>query len=146
VKSKPFIVALLAAMVVAAGASIYLSATAGRIDKTVTPFPSPDGRYKAVRVSVSHGGSAPFCFQSISIFLSVYPDTFAEKEKAYQVYAAPCAMPPKPADAPTVEWISNSALRISYSPAPAGLDQNKKLRRRVIDASKYVHVTYVERK
>lgn len=144
-KSKPFIIALIAAMAVAAGASIYLSATAERVDKTVIAFPSPDGRYKAVRVSLSHGGSAPFCFHSISIFLSVYPDTFAENEKAYQVYAAPCAMPSKPADAPTVEWLSNSALRITYLPAPAGLNSDK-LRRRLIDASKFVHVSYVARK
>ena len=144
-KSKPFIVALVAAMVVAAGASIYLSATADRVDKTITAFPSPDGRYKAVRVSLSHGGSQPFCFYSISIFLSVYPNSFAENEKAYQVYAAPCATPPKPADAPTVEWLSKNAVRITYSPAPAGLDHDK-LRRRVIDASNYVHVSYVARR
>jgi hypothetical protein len=145
VKSKPFIVGLLVAMVVAAAVSIYLSATADRVDKSVTAFLSPDGRYKAVRVSLAHGGTAPFCFQSISIFLAVYPDSFAENEKAYQVYAAPCATPPKPTDAPAIEWLANNAVRITYSPAPAGLDQDK-LRRRVIDASKFVHVSYVARK
>ena len=144
-KSKPFIIGLLAAIVVAASASIYLSATANRVNKTIIPFPSPDGRYKAVRVSLSHGGSAPFCFHSISIYLAVYPDSFAENEKAYQVYASPCTMPPNPGEVPKVEWLSNNAVRITYSPAPARLDQNK-LRRRAIDASKYVHVTYVERK
>jgi len=145
VKSKPFIIALLAAMVVAAGASIYLSATADRVDKSVTAFLSPNGRYKAVRVSLSHVGSAPFCFDSISIFLAVYPDSFAENEKAYQVFASPCTTPAKPADRPEIRWLANNAVSITYTPAPPGLDEDK-LRRRVIDASKYVHVSYVERK
>ncbi len=144
-KAKPFIISLLAAMAVAAGASIYLIATADRVDKTVTAFLSPDGRYKAVRVSLSHGGAAPFCFNSVSIFLAVYPDTFAENEKAYQVFASPCTTPAKAADQPAIEWLAKDAVRITYAPAPAGLDKDK-LRQRVIDASKYVHVSYVERK
>jgi len=132
------------AMAVAAGASIYLIATTEQVDKSVAAFSSPDGRYKAVRVSLSHGGPAPFCFNSVSIFLAIYPDTFAESEKAYQVFASPCATPAKAADRPAIAWTANDAVRITYTPAPAGLDKDK-LRRRVIDASKYVHVNYVAR-
>ena len=76
--------------------------------------------------------------------MSVYPDSFAESEKAYQVFAQPCATPANPADAPQVAWLSNTALRITYTPAPAGFDVSK-LRRRVVDASKFVHITYVTR-
>jgi hypothetical protein len=144
VRSKPFIVGFIAAIAVAIAVSIYIGATIDKVDKSFTAYLSPDGRYKAVRLSLSRGGSAPFCFESVSIFLSVYPDTFAESEKAYQVYAAPCAVPADPRKAPQVEWLSNNAVRITYSPAPAGLDKDK-LRRRVVDASEFVHIAYVAR-
>jgi hypothetical protein len=143
VRPKPFIVGLLAAMVVAVAVSVYLAATASRVDKTVTAFPSPDGRYKAVRVTLARGGSKPFCFDSISVFLSVYPDSFAESEKAYQVYMAPCAAPAARANLPKLEWLSNSALRITH---PADLTDQAKRHLRMLDASKFVHVSFVTRK
>jgi hypothetical protein len=124
--------------------SVYVSATIDKVDKSLTAFVSPNGRYKAVRFSLARGGTAQFCFESISIFLTVYPDSFAESEKAYQVYAAPCATPARPGDAPQIEWLSNSALRITYFPPPAGLDTGK-LRRRLVDASEFVQITYVAR-
>jgi hypothetical protein len=145
VNSKIFTIGFIAAIAVAAAVSIYMSATVDKVDKTFTAFVSPDGRYKAVRLSLARGGKSPFCFESISIFLSVYPNNFAESEKAYQVYASPCATPAKPADAPQIEWLSNSALRITYTPAPPGFDTSK-LRRRLVDASEYVRIEYVARK
>jgi hypothetical protein len=145
VRSKPFIIGFIAVIAVIAAISIYVSATVDKVDKSFTAFVSPDGRYKAVRLSLARGGTAPFCFESVSIFLTVYPDSFAESEKAYQVYASPCATPAKPADAPRVEWLSNTALRITYSPAPAALDSGK-LRRRLVDASQFVRINYVARK
>ena len=144
-RSKTFILGFIGVIVVIAAISVYVSATIDKVDKTLTAFPSPDGRYKAVRLSLSRGGKAPFCFESISVFLKVYPDTFAESEKAYQVYATPCATPADPANAPQVQWLSNQALRITYTPAPPGLDTGK-LRRRLVDASQFVRIDYVARK
>jgi hypothetical protein len=145
VRSKRFIIGFIAVIVVATAVSIYVSATVDKVDKTFTAFVSPDGRYKAVRLSLARGGKSPLCFESISIFLSVYPDSFAESEKAYQVYASPCATPANPADPPQVEWLSNTALRITYTPAPDGFDVSN-LRRRMVDASEYVRISYVARK
>jgi hypothetical protein len=142
VRSKPFIVGFIAAIAVVAGVSIYVNATIDKVDKSLTAFPSPDGRYKAIRLSLARGGRAPFCFESVSLYLAVYPDSFADSEKAYQVYASPCATPAKPGNAPQIEWLSNRALRITYTPAPAGLDTGK-LRRRLVDASEFVHISYV---
>ena len=91
-KAKPFVFGLLAAMAGVAAVSIYMSATVDKIDKAVAAVASPDGRYKAVRITLARGGAAPFCVDSISIFLSVYPDNFAENDKTYEVYARSCAI------------------------------------------------------
>ena len=141
-KAKPFLIGLLAAIAGIAAVSIYMSATIDKIDKTVAAVASPDGRYKAVRVTLARGGAAPFCVDSISIFLSIYPDNFAENDKTYEVYAAPCAAPAKRAALPKVEWLSNTAMQITYTPASpvAGAKQR---RMKPIDASRFVRVMFV---
>jgi hypothetical protein len=103
---------------------------------------SPDGRYKAVRVTLARGGAAPFCVDSISIFLSVYPDNFAENDKTYEVYAAPCAAPAKRAGLPRVDWLSNTAAQITYTPGSPAAGA-KPPRMKPLDASHFVHVTFV---
>ncbi|HXD45588.1 MAG TPA: hypothetical protein VN655_10685 [Pseudolabrys sp.] len=143
--SKTLIVGFAAAVALAAAASVYVSRTVDRVEKTITAVPAPDGRYKAVVFWLSQGGDAPFCYASVSVYLAIYPDDFAESEKGYQVYWAPCATPAKEADVPKVEWLSKNALQITYTPGPTGADPAR-LRRRVVDASRYVAVTYVERK
>ena len=90
-------------------------------------------------------GSAPFCYASVSVYLAMYPDSFAESEKSYQVYWAPCATPAQAADVPKVQWLAKDALQVTYTPGPPAKDETK-LRKRVVDASRYVQVTYVERK
>ena len=79
-------------------ASIYFAATVDKADKSISAVASPDGKYKAVRLTVSGDRPAPFCVDTISIFLSVYPDSFAASESNYEVYAAPCAAPAKRKD------------------------------------------------
>ena len=141
-KAKLVVIGLLVAIAGVAAVSIYVSATIDKIDKAVAAVTSPDGRYKAVRVTLARGGAAPFCVDSISIFLSVYPDNFAENDKTYEVYAAPCAAPAKRAGLPRAEWLSNTAAQITYalaSPA-AGAEQP---RMKPLDASHFVHVTFV---
>jgi hypothetical protein len=143
VRAKPFLIGFLAAIVGVAAVSAYIAATIDKADKSVTAVASPDGKYKAVRVLLAGGGTAPFCFDTISIFLSVYPDNFAEREsKYYEVYGAPCAAPTKRAALPKIEWLSNSAVRIIYAPDAAAADA-KTPRLKTIDASRFVHVTFV---
>ena len=141
-RAKPFLIGLLAAMAGVAAVSIYISATIDKIDKAVAAVASPDGRYKAVRITLARGGAASFCVDSISIFLSVYPDNFAENDKTYEVYAAPCAAPAKRAALPKVEWLSNTAVQITYASASPAADA-KPPRLKPLDASHFVHVTFV---
>jgi len=145
VKSKILIIGFGAVLVFVAAVSVYVSRTVDPVEKTITAVAAPDGRYKAVIFRLAQGGDAPFCYESVSIYLAIYPDDFAESEKGYQVYWSPCATPAKKADAPTVKWLASDAVEITYTPGPPASDPTK-LRKRVVDASRYVTVTYVERK
>ncbi len=141
--AKPFLIGFLTAMAVVIAVSIYIGKTIPKADKSVTAVAAPDGKYKAVRVSIAGNGSAPFCFDTISIFLSVYPDNFAEREsKSYEVYGAPCAAPSKRTSLPKIEWLSNSQVRITAAPdlSAAGA---KPPRMKALDASRFVHVEFV---
>ena len=143
-KTKPFLIGLMAGIVGVIAYSIYMSVTIDRPQKSVVAVASPNGKYKAVRVTFAQGGAKPFCFDIISVFLTVYPDSFAESEKAYEVYRAPCAAPAKRATLPKIEWLSNSAMRITYAPDAAVADAKKPLMK-LIDASNFVHVDFVAR-
>jgi hypothetical protein len=138
VKAKPFVIGFVAVLVSVAAASVYFNLTATRPEKRVTAVASPDRRYKAVRVSLAQGDA---CFDTISVYLSVYPDSFAEHEKTYLVYSGPCAPPAARGDLPKMQWLSNTALRITYAPA---LDTKRTME--LLDASHFVHVTYVAQK
>ena len=141
-RSKPFVIGLLAAVAVAAAVSVYVSMTIDKVEKTFTAVVSPDGRHKAVRLMLARGGAAPFCFDTIAIFLSVYPDNFAESDRDYEVYRALCAAPDKRAALPKIAWLSNGAVEITYWLGPAAADA-KKPRTKPLDASKFVHVNFV---
>ena len=142
--AKPFLIFFFALVVGVAALSIYVSQTIRKTDKTVATVASPDGRYKAVKVLLSRGGFKPFCFDSISVFLSVYPDSFAESEKIYEVYRAPCAPPERRAELPKMQWLSDSVLQIAYAADPAAPAKEKPLMK-ALDASKFVHVTFLAR-
>lgn len=135
--AKPFVIGFIAVIVCATALSVYFNLTATRPEKSVTAVASPDGRYKAVRVSLAHGGA---CFDRIAIFLSVYPDSFAESEKLYTVYAGPCAPKPERADLPKMQWQSNTELQIAYPASPEAARTMKPE-----DASHFVHVSYVKK-
>ncbi len=134
-KAKTFLVGFVALIVIGAALSVYFNLTATRPLKTVTAVAAPDGRYKAVRVSLTRDGA---CFDTISVYLSVYPNSFAQSEKTYQVYSGPCAPPSERGDLPKMQWLSNTALQVTYARAPNALRTMKP-----VDASNYVHVTYV---
>ena len=134
-KAKTFVIGFVAALALAAAASVYMNLTATRPEKTVMSVASPDGRYKAVRVSLTQYGA---CFDTVSVYLSLYPNSFAEREKTYRVYAGPCAPEGQRAELPKMQWQSNTALRITYPAAEAKRTMKPE------DASHFVHVTYVE--
>ena len=142
-KAKPFLIGFFAVVAAIGAISIYVNESVEKTDKTVTAVASPDGKYKAVRVSLARGGTEPFCFDSISIFLSVYPDSFAESDKAYEVYAAPCASPASRAELPQIKWLSDQAVQITY-PLSAAASDSMKMRTKSLDASKFVRLTFVQ--
>ncbi len=142
-KTKPFLIGFLVVMAAVVAASVYLSLTVEPAEKTIVALRSPDGRYKAVRERLTRTGDPKFCADSIAIFLSVYPDSFVESDKVYEVYAAPCATPSGRTPPPETQWLSNTALRIAYSPPPAADVAEVKMK--PLDPSKYVHIEYVAR-
>ena len=142
-KTKPFLIGFLAVMAAVVAASVYLSLTVEPANKSFVAVKSPDGRYKAVLASLTRADDPKFCADSIAIFLSVYPDSFVESDKVYEVYAAPCAAPEGRVPPPELKWLSNTALRITYSPAPKA--DAAKVKMKPLDASKYVHIEYVAR-
>jgi hypothetical protein len=144
VNAKAFLLGLIVVAAIVVGGSIYFRATVAPVDRATETLASPDGRYKAVRISWSKRGASPFCYHSVSVLPSSLPDSFAESEKTYQVYFAPCALPPDPRQAPAMQWLGKDELQIAYTPGPAGFD-NPRFRRRVVDASEKVRITYVTR-
>jgi hypothetical protein len=141
VKAKPFLIGLLAAMACLAAVSIYIAITAEKADKSIAVVVSPDGKYKAVRLTISGGSPTPFCVDTIAIFLSVYPDSFVASESNYEVYAAACAPPAQRKQLPKIEWLSDKAVQIAYAPA----SDKPKPRLKDHDASLAVRVSYVKR-
>jgi hypothetical protein len=135
VKAKPFIVGFFAVVAVLAAASLYLALTVDRAEKSFTAVPTPDNKYKAVKITLTRAGAPPFCVDGIAVILGVYPDDFAERDKAYLVYSAPCAASPK------IEWLSNTELRITY----ATVRDAKPPQLKSYDVTKTVTVTFVER-
>jgi len=138
VKAKPFLIGFFAVVAVLAAVSLYLSLTVDRTDKSFTAVAAPDTKFKAVKITLTRAGDPPYCFDAIAVILGVYPDDFAERDKAYLVYSAPCA-----ADRalPKIEWQSSTDLKITYAAArdakpPRLMDH---------DVTKTVHVEFVEK-
>jgi hypothetical protein len=139
VKAKTFFIGFFAVVAVLAAGSLYLRLTVDRADKTRTAVVAPDNKFKAVRITLSGEGPPPFCIDSIAVILGVYPDEFAERDRAYLVYSAPCAA--DRAASPKIEWLSNTALQISYLKKPGAKDPALKN----LDVTKTVNVTFVAR-
>ena len=142
--ARALVAGLIAISILTIAASIYFRSTVAPFDKTFSSALSPDGRFKAVRLVVSRQTPPSYCEASVSIYLAAYPDSFAETEKSYVVYAAPCPTPADPANLPSLQWLASDAVQITYKPGPPATDATK-LRRRVVDASRAVKVSYVEK-
>jgi hypothetical protein len=139
-KAKSFLILFLGVMVLIVAASIYLAATTRRADKVIVAVASPDGKYKAVRLTVSGDHPVPFCVDTVAIFLSVYPDSFVASESNYEVYAGSCAAPARRQELPKIEWLSDKELRITYAPA----SNLKPPRLKDHDGSLFVKIDYVK--
>jgi hypothetical protein len=137
VKAKPFIVSFLAVVAAIAAGSIYFSATVDKAAKSIAVVVSPDGKYKAVKVTLVGGGASPFCFDSVSVIFAAYPDSFAERDKAYEIYSGRCRSFADREPSPKIDWLSNTALQITHANNPA-----KKPKLKDIDVTKTVHVTF----
>ncbi len=137
-KAKPFIVGFFAVVALLGAASVYLAVTVEPAQKYFTAFPAPDNKYKAVKITLTRAGAPPFCADGIAVILGVYPDDFAERDKAYLVYAAPCA---DDRALPKFEWVSNSALQICFPKNPAAKQPTLKS----TDVTKTVQVMFVVR-
>jgi hypothetical protein len=143
VNTKTFVVGFVAAMAAVLAVSTYMTWTVEPASKVIVARKSPDGRYKAVRERLTRKGDPKFCADSIGIFLAVYPDSFVESNKVYEVYAGPCATATGRTPLPALKWLSKTSLRITYTPPPKS--DAVKLKMRPMDASKYVHIAYVAR-
>jgi hypothetical protein len=138
VRPKPFLIGFFAVVAVLAAVSLYLSLTVDRTDKSFTAVAAPDTKFKAVKITLTRAGDPPYCFDAIAVILGVYPDDFAERDKAYLVYSAPCAAE---RTLPKIEWQSNTELQISYVKNSATKPPTLKDH----DVTKTVHVTFVEK-
>ena len=132
--TRPFLVGALVFVAAFAAVSFYFSTVVDRPVRTISSVKSPDGQFKAVRISVSRGGAAPFCFDSVAVILAVYPDNFAERSKSYDVFAAHCARFADGAPSPGIEWLSDTDLRITHASKPQKAKNT--------DVTKTVHVTF----
>jgi hypothetical protein len=135
VKAKTFFIGFFAAVALLGAASVYLAVTVEPAEKSLSAVAAPDNKYKAVKITLSGGGASPFCIDGIAVILGVYPDDFAERDRAYLVYSAPCAALPR------IEWRSNTELQIGYLKNPGAKDPALK----TTDVTKTVTVTFVPR-
>ena len=141
--AKTFVIGFLAVMAAVVVVSAYMSWMVEPTTKVIVARASPDGRYKAVRERLTRKGDPKFCADSIGVFLVVYPDSFVESNKVYEIYAGPCATATGRTPLPALKWLSNTSLRITYTPPPKSDDV--KLKMKPMDASKYVRVEYAAR-
>lgn len=143
-KSKPFLIGSFVFLAGFAAVSFYFVSTVGRPSKTLFAIPSSDGKFKAVKITMSNGGATPYCFDSVAVILAVYPDDFAERSKRYEVFSAPCASLANSEPSPKIEWLSATALQITHASHPAGSTSAKRIMNNA-DVTNTVHVTFVAR-
>ncbi|MBS0249022.1 MAG: hypothetical protein JSR61_20600 [Proteobacteria bacterium] len=139
-KTKTVILIFLGLLVAMTAGSVYLALTTERAQKSIVSVPAPDGKYKAVRLRVSGTRPEPYCVDSIAVYLSVYPDSFAASERNYEVYGGVCPPAGKRDALPKIEWTGNNSLRITYAVS----DPAKPPRLKAKDASLFVDITGVK--
>jgi hypothetical protein len=121
------------------GVTIYYAVTIDSAKRELFTVEAPDGRYKAVQMRVYGDKPEAFCVDTVSIYLTIYPESFAASKRAYEVYGGPCAKPSKDAPLPKIEWTSNKNVRITYAAAP-----DKPPRMRDKDSSLFIDIEWVK--
>jgi hypothetical protein len=144
VKTRPFLIGSAILVAVLAAASFYIATTIDKFDRSMAVAASPDGKFKAIKVTVAGGGATPFCFDTVSVMLAVYPDDSVDRRKEYEIYSALCGTFADGGKSPKIEWLSHSALQITYAAVPPVSDARPP-RTRDIDVTKSVHITVVGR-
>jgi hypothetical protein len=88
----------------------------GKPDRFVSAYPAPDGKYKAVKLTVAGGGAiSPFCNDAIFVVPITVADEAAERDESSKIYAAACDTFENHEPAPKIEWISKRILQITFS-------------------------------
>jgi hypothetical protein len=141
VKAKPFFLLFFAGALALGALSLYMHMTAPIVEHGLATTLSPDKKFKAVRVTLASEGPPPFCIDTIAVMLAVYPDEFAEQNKAYQVFTSPCETPDKRANLPRVEWQGDRTLNVIYSAKAPGYDEAK-ANKKHFDITNSVKVTF----
>ena len=140
-KAKPFFILFFAVALGLGALSLYMYLTIEHADKAITTVVSPDKKFKAVRITFAGGEPKPFCFDSVSVLLAVYPDEFAERNKAYEVFSAPCDLPEKRAASPKIDWTTDRTLKITYAAKTPGFNEKKAVKKH-LDVTKSVRVMF----
>jgi hypothetical protein len=143
VKARSFIVGFLIVVAAIAVVSIYFGFAVEKTIRSVAAFPSPDGKYKAVKITLARGGTRPFCFDSVALVFAIYPDDFAERDKGYEVFSAPCGKFADGEVSPNIAWRSNTDLQIDYVDRPTA--GQRKATMKTVDVTKIVHVSFSAR-
>lgn len=139
-KTKAVILIFVGLLVAMTAGSVYLALTTERAQKSIVSVAAPDGKYKAVRLRVFGDKPEPYCVDTIAVYLSVYPDSFAASERNYEVYGGVCPPGDKRDALPKIEWTGNNSLRITYAVA----DPAKPPRLKDKDASLFVDIQGVK--
>jgi hypothetical protein len=91
----------------------------GKPDRFISAYPAPDGKYKAVKLTVAGGGAiSPFCNDAIFVVPITVVDEAAESDERSKVYAGACNTFANHEPAPKVEWLSKEVLQITFALNP----------------------------
>jgi hypothetical protein len=87
-----------------------------RDDYHINFYPSPSGHMRAAHISRSGGGGiSPYCTEAIAVAPASADEADIRTEK-FEVYSSSdCDTFADHSPSPTLEWISNEKLRISFS-------------------------------
>ena len=122
--------------------SIYLAATTDRADKALVAVASPDGKYKAVRLTVSNDTPVNVLRRYDCDFsYRLSGQLRRQQQRLSGLYRAVRRARPNATRFPKIEWLANNKLQITYSPE-SGAGKAPRLKER--DMSLFVDIDYVK--
>ena len=88
----------------------------GGPDRFVSATPSPDGKNKAVKLTVAGGGAiSPYCYDVVFVVLQTTNDDEATRHDENKVFSASCSTFANHENAPRLDWTSNTSLQITFA-------------------------------